>query len=220
MTSCWSKSKTGKKHPYYMCFTKGCESSRKSIPRARMEEEFATLLCGVRPTRSLFDLAKAMFRDAWDGQLVQAKSLAAATRSEIVRIERQIEGLLDRIVEASNPSVINAYEQRIAKLEREKLVAAERSETLGKPLRPFGEMFELSLRFLSNPCKIWDSERLEDKRTVLQLTFLDGLSYCRKGGFRTPQLSVPFTLLGNSAEFCEMAEQAVSCEPVSGKVAC
>lgn len=32
MTSCWSKSKTGKKHPYYMCFTKGCESYRKSIP--------------------------------------------------------------------------------------------------------------------------------------------------------------------------------------------
>ena len=24
MTSCWSKSKTGKRHPYYMCFRKGC----------------------------------------------------------------------------------------------------------------------------------------------------------------------------------------------------
>lgn len=26
LTSCWSKSKTGKKHPYYMCFFKGCDS--------------------------------------------------------------------------------------------------------------------------------------------------------------------------------------------------
>ena len=207
MTSCWSKSKTGKKHPYYMCFNKGCESYRKSIPRDRMEGEFKELLAGVQPTRTLFDLVWAMFKNAWDSQLAQTKSVADAARSEIAKIEKQIEGLLDRIVEASSPSVINAYEKRIAKLEREKLVAVEKSETGGKPQRPFEEMFELSMEFLSNPCKIWDSGLLECKRTVLKLTFLDGLTYCRNEGFRTPQVTVPFALLGNSAGFCEMAER-------------
>ena len=33
LTACWSKSHTGKKHPYYLCPTKGCPSYRKSIRR-------------------------------------------------------------------------------------------------------------------------------------------------------------------------------------------
>jgi len=33
LTAAWSKSGSGKKHPYYMCFKKGCESYRKSIRR-------------------------------------------------------------------------------------------------------------------------------------------------------------------------------------------
>ncbi len=207
MTANWSKSKTGARHPYYMCFTKGCESYRKSIRRDRMEGEFETLLSGVRPTRSLFDMAKSMFKDAWNSQLTQAKNLAAAARNEIAGLEKQIDGLLDRIVDASSPSVINAYEKRIAKLEREKLIAAERSQPHGKPLRPFEEMFELSMQFLSNPCDIWASEHLESKRTVLKLSFLDGLVYSRNEGFRTPQLTVPFALFGNPADFGAMAER-------------
>ncbi len=31
LTSCWSMSKTGKRHAYYLCFKKGCASYRKSI---------------------------------------------------------------------------------------------------------------------------------------------------------------------------------------------
>ena len=36
LTACWSNSKTGKKHPYYMCFSKGCASYCKSIRRGRI----------------------------------------------------------------------------------------------------------------------------------------------------------------------------------------
>ena len=39
--------------------------------------------------------------------------------------EKQIETLLERIVEADNASVIRAYEGKIAKLEREKLLLTE-----------------------------------------------------------------------------------------------
>ncbi len=37
LTANWAKSKTGKKHPYYMCFKKGCDSYRKSIRRDALE---------------------------------------------------------------------------------------------------------------------------------------------------------------------------------------
>ncbi|MCV6574655.1 MAG: recombinase family protein [Cohaesibacter sp.] len=50
LTSCWSKSKTGKKHPYYRCYHKPCESYGKSIKRAKLEGEFDELVKSLKPT--------------------------------------------------------------------------------------------------------------------------------------------------------------------------
>ena len=66
------------------------------------------------------------------------------------------------------------------------------------PQRSFEELFELALGFLSNPWKLWQSEHLEDKRTVLKLAFEDRLTYCRKSGLRTPKTSLPFNMLGEN----------------------
>ncbi|MFG5384189.1 recombinase family protein [Yoonia sp. R2-816] len=63
LTACWSTSKTGKKHPYYLCKTKGCDSYRKSIKRDQIEGDFEGLLQALEPSKGLFQLAKAMFRD-------------------------------------------------------------------------------------------------------------------------------------------------------------
>ena len=196
MTSCWSTSKTGKKHPYYMCFTKGCESYRKSIKRDAMEAEFEALLSDVRPSRTMFEIAKAMFKEAWEQQREQSRTVVQGLRRQLAQAEKQISQLLDRVIEASNPRVVAAYEDRIGALEREKLVLAEKLESGGQSYRPFEEMFELALSFLSNPCKIWESERLEDKQTVLKLTFSDRLTYDRNLGFRTPKTSLIFKALG------------------------
>ena len=195
MTSCWSTSKTGKKHPYYMCFSKGCESYRKSIKRDAMEAEFKALLSTIRPSRTLFEIAKAMFKDAWEQQREQSRAMVQGLRRQMAQAEKQISQLLDRVVEASNPKVIAAYEERIGTLEREKLILAEQLQSGGQVHRPFEEMFELALGFLSNPCKIWESERLEDKQTALRLTFSDRLTYDRNQGFRTPKTSLIFKAL-------------------------
>lgn len=98
-------------------------------------------------------------------------------------------GLLDRIVDASSPSVVTAYENRITALEREKLIMAEKLEVQGRPQRLFDEMFELTMRFLSNPCSIWENNSLAHRHAVLKLTFEHRLTYCRDGGFRTPKHS-------------------------------
>ena len=45
--------------------------------------------------------------------------------------------------------------------------------------------------------RVWVSERLEDKRTVLKLAFADKLAYVRNDGFRTPDLALPFKVLAD-----------------------
>ena len=47
---------------------------------------------------------------------------------------------------------------------------------------------------------------MEDKRTVLKLAFDGNLAYCRKEGFRTPEIALPFkALAGFSADEIGMA---------------
>ena len=195
MTACWSTSKSGKKHPYYFCFTKGCTAYRKSIPRDKIEGEFETLLQHMTPSTGTFQIARAMFKTAWETRLAQAKEIAATLKSEVVRLDRQIEQLLDLVVNANSGTTIAAYERRIAKLEKEKLMAAEKLGQKPGPKRSFEEMFEHACAFLSSPSNIWKNPSAAAKKIVLKLAFTERLEYTRESGFRTPKTALPFKVL-------------------------
>ena len=195
LTACWSKSKTGKKHPYYMCFNRACPANRKSIRREVIEGQFTALLADVEPAPKLFDLVRDMASHVWEQLGQQAKEMRAQSRRRIAEIEKQTASLLDRIVEASSQSVIARYEQRITELERERLIMAERLQTKARPRKTFAEMFELTLGVLSSPCNSWMNGSLAKRHAILKMTFEDRLTYCRNGGFRTPKTSIVFRAL-------------------------
>lgn len=208
LTACWSTSKTGKKHPYYLCFNKECRSHRKSIPRDEIEGEFEGLLKQLTPSDKTFAIVRVMFRHAWDIRLAQAKHTATALKAEVTKLDRQIEQLLDRIVDATSTASISAYERRIAKLEKDKLLVSEKLVRKPDPQRPFEEMFELACDFLSSPWNIWKNGDTTEKRTVLKLAFAERPAYDRKRGFRTPKTTLPFKLLGEiTMGKCKMAER-------------
>jgi site-specific DNA recombinase len=136
-----------------------------------------------------------MFKAAWNQQAQHTAKLIQASRQKIITIEKQIDQLVDRIVETTVPSAVAHYEQRIAQLEKEKLLMEDSLDKTPPPGR-FEELFELSLQFLENPHKLWALGRLEHKRTVLKLAFSDRLSYNRKTGLRTPKTALLFKVLG------------------------
>ncbi len=195
LSAYWARSKTGKRHPYYQCHTKSCTSYRKTIRRDDLEGQFETVLKAMQPTEGLFKLAKAMFRDAWDQRIAQASEIKKSLKRQLANTEKQIDQLLDRVVESSSSKVIRAYETKIEKLERQKLIAAEKLENAGQPRHTFAELFEPAMAFLSSPWKIWDSGRLDMKRLVLRLAFAERLPYYRNQGFRTPEMTLPFKAL-------------------------
>ncbi|WP_092889273.1 hypothetical protein [Roseicitreum antarcticum] len=117
------------------------------------------------------------------------------SKNDIAKINKQIGGFLDRIVEAANPSVITAYETRIGKLERQKLLLSEKLTKQAKPAHTFEDLFELSMALLANPWKVWDSGSLSLKRMVLRLASIERISYARDSGLRTPKLPLPFKAL-------------------------
>ncbi len=195
LTACWATSHTGKKHAYYMCFNRACGTYRKSIPRDELEGRFQEILNSLQPSPSLFAVAKTMFKDAWTQRLGQGEHIAGQFKADLAKVDKQIDHLLTRIVESSNERVISVYESKIAELEKQKLLLAEKMGAREKPRHTSEKMFELALTFLSNPQKLWDSGQIHLRKTVLRLAFSERLTYTRELGFSNPEKAMPFKFL-------------------------
>lgn len=206
MTSCWSKGR--KKHyAYYLCDTPDCPSKRKSIPRAKIEEGAEEILRQLQPTRRLFKLARTMFEDGRKILLAEAERGREALRTQIIDTEREIETVLERIVDTSSKTMIKAYEARIEKLERQKIRLTEQAENCIPSKGHLNEFIEHALTFLASPWTIYEKGEFALKRTVLKLAFAEPLRYSREKGYRTVETAFPFKVL---AEFslikCGMVE--------------
>ncbi|WP_107497004.1 hypothetical protein [Thalassobius sp. I31.1] len=160
-----------------------------------LEGEFDALMQSLTPSDDMFTMASKMFRDAWGQRAGQMEADKRLIRTERNRLAKQIEGLLDRVVDADSPTLITAYEKRIEKMEREKLILEEKLQNKGKPLHTFEQMFEHALQFLSNPWKLWKSGNLIAQRTALRLAFAEQITFARNEGLRTPKTTLPFKVL-------------------------
>ncbi len=128
-------------------------------------------------------------------RLAEAHNAKDTNARQLADLEEQIESLLDRIIDASSPSVITAYEGRIGKLERERLLLRERAAKTLPPKGRFEEFIELSLDFLAKPWNIYENGSLLLKQTVLRLAFTEPLRYSRESGYRTIETAFPFKVL-------------------------
>lgn len=95
-----------------------------------------------------------MFREAWNRRLAQSAEITKTFQAKLKGIERDIDKLLDRIVDASNPNVFRAYEKKVASLEHEKALTEEGLVRAGTPRHTLEESFELALEFPLRPWTI------------------------------------------------------------------
>lgn len=194
MRSCWSRGRSAK-YPYYLCHTKGCDQYGKSVRKEKVEGEFEVLLQELRPSTDLFHMSLEMFKELWEHRMESAKEEAVETKKQLLQLDRKTDQFLDRIADADSPILVETYEKRIRLLQKQKVKMNENIRNCGRPLRSFDESYRTAFEFLGNPHKLWSSDRIEDKRTVLRLAFSEKLPYYRNEGFRTAQTSLPFRVL-------------------------
>ncbi len=194
LRSSWSTGHS-KRYPYYLCQTKSCEAYGKSIPRDKVESQVGDLIKTLQPTRNLITLATAMFRQAWAARQSQAQAVRISAKTEALRLDKEINAVLDRIMSASNNAIIRRYEDKVEMLEHQKAMMLEKLDNQSEPKGGFEEKLELALRFLANPGKIWENGGIQTRRLVLKLAFTTPITYCPKEGARTPVLSLPFKAL-------------------------
>lgn len=191
LTSCWSKGRSAK-YPYYLCQQPNCPSRCKSARHGRIEGEFESLLRELRPSRQIFMLATDVFRTLWNERVKELSEGKKGIESELRKIERDTEQMLDRLVDAGSQTLVAAYERRIRSLEERKVELREKVAQCGRPLADFDTTYRTAMTFLGNPWKLWLSPRYEDKRAVLKLVFRERLPHHRETGYRTALTSLPF----------------------------
>lgn len=209
LTSCWSKSGTGKRYAYYLCHNKPCDSYGKSIKRESIEGDFKALLSAMRPAAPVVRMIGAMVKQAWINQNATLGDMRAELQKQVKSIELQIDGLMDRLVDASSTLTAKAFERKIEALEKERLHAQEKLQNKAKPKATPHQILELALTFLASPCKIWESGNLTLQKLTLRLAFSEELAYSRNEGFRTPKTTLPFKVLGRfDTPKCKMVPAA------------
>ena len=170
LTAGWSRGKYDS-FADYRCRTKGCERFGKSIRKDQIEGDFEKLLENVQPSRSALGMVQAMFQHCWDMQDEQAQSLKGDVKKRIKQADKDIAALVDMAVNPSSPTVLTAYEKKIERIEHEKLALQEKLANPGRTGYSQSSLFELSMRFLASPCKVWDSGRFDLRQIVLRLVF-------------------------------------------------
>ncbi len=216
LTACWSKGGSGNRHAYYHCPKSGCEHYGKSIRRADLEGEFEELLKTLQPRRELHQVACVMFEELWADQVQRQEAMRQSLEQQRAEAKKEVERLLERIVDADSATVIRAFEHKIDSIEKELLVFDEKLANCGKPAREPGRSLRTALEFIGKPYDIWASGVFENQRTVLKFAFTRGIEYVRGEGLRTPEesdFSLPFQVIkkvgeGQNMGKCEMARLA------------
>ena len=150
---------------------------------------------GLTPTAKTFELAGQMFRDAWDRRRSNTKEESSRYRTRLRQIDTEVSSLIDRAARTQHEETAHAYETRIAELRSETAALEEKLAQQAVPEGKFDEMFELSMKILASPCKIWEKGSYELKRTVLRMAFSDPLRVSRETGLRTAETTLPFKAL-------------------------
>tara|TARA_R110000787_G_scaffold16622_17_gene50540 strand:+ start:37032 stop:38723 length:1692 start_codon:yes stop_codon:yes gene_type:complete len=194
LTGGWSTGKY-KKYPYYFCHHQGCSERGKTIPVAKLHGRFEELLKSLQPSRQFLGMAKVMFTMAWDAQAARLSQAAETYGNKAHELEAEIGKVVDRMIEVSNPRALKAFEERIETLEREKLIALEKAAKKPTSLRPFDEMFELSMRFLANPYECWKMGGKAARNMVVRLAFDEPLQHTRESGCLNSKKSNVFRVL-------------------------
>ena len=199
LTGGWAKG-SARHYAYYWCSNSACEVRGKTIPRNKIEAEFADILRDLTPSKTMIDIFRKIMRARWvqRGEELQQNRKDLAT--EAARIESDISSLISRIVETSNPRIASAFEERIEELQLQKQVLAEKAANLGKPIMSFDDLFEHAVQFLSSPKKLWDSSDLALRRLVIRLSFSGHVQYARGKGFEHPSYSGVFNIINNLGE--------------------
>lgn len=198
MRASWNTGRS-KKYPNYWCQTNGCQYRYKVTKRKEVHEQFETILSSAKLEKDKIELAKAIFVDTWNNLSQKGYQQSQCLQQELNTIDEKIDSLVERISSTSSEALIETYEKKVTNLSVRKTEVENSLKTPTYTEQQFGTALNKIYNTLEKPLLLWNSDNLEDKRTILYMFFENGLQFRYKQGFGTANFSDGINLLRDSA---------------------
>ena len=189
-TSSWSTSRNKQKHPYYACLTKGCPVYGKSIKRSDIEDGYGNLLKEFNPKPVAIKLFTLRAVSKWEEKIKGIEKTKQNIESDILQNNERIGSLAERAAQSTVPSVTNAYEKQIEKLDSENKELQEKLHRIESVKIDFRTALDEVLGYIKSPYNTWQNGDLDTRHTISSMVFQGKPSYERKTGFRTADFAV------------------------------
>lgn len=194
ITTQYSTSHTGKKHPYYCCASKIC-TGRHSIRKDKMEGDFFDLLKSLQMPKQMIDL----FDKCLEQRFLNKKDVFTGQKQEKRNRVREIEAKMKQVEESllkvSTPGLILKYESDWALLNQEK---EQLTEQLDDSLLLENDLLEITKKtkdIFTSPLAFWDLWDLETRQLLVRVWFGDELTYSDQDWYHTSQKSVVYSVI-------------------------
>ena len=186
LTSWYSKSKTGKLHPYYWCSNKFC-GARENIPKDLFENWFLNLLNKYKLSDELlssFDLIlKRERKDSQDQEVSQRNK----SQWGKVKLENQMNTIEEAMLKTQNPALYKKLEQDRAKLNSEKLLMEEEVHNSMFTEKEFLSTSQKTKWIIYEPLTFWKKATPQIRQLLIGVRFWWDLKYNKNSGYRTPE---------------------------------
>lgn len=153
------------------------------------------LLQKITPSPVMVKLVEDIVEQARDIKLGSYEEVVGGLKDDRRGLDRKIQQFLDWIVTTDSATLVATYEKQIKNLEHRKALVEEKIEKCGTLDDSFEKVNRTAMDFLANPHRYWRVADLTGKRILLKATFSRQVSYKKGEGYRTPDLSLPFSVL-------------------------
>ena len=181
------------KYPYYRCDnTKKCDLSPKSISRDVIHNDFIKILKKASIRKEVLTLADKIMEDTFSKNSTHLKGIKHHNDIKVKELISLKNKQLEKIIRASNPSVIKVLEKEVNSIDSQ-IAALREYEVPKDDLKQFTLQ---GLAILEKPHIVWQSSNLNKKRMIFDLIFENNLKVMN-GRIGTAKYSLPYRLMSN-----------------------
>jgi len=188
LTACWVKGRS-KRHPYYYCQNKKCESNWKVIKKETIESQFTELLKKITLKKDILNILQVIFDEVWAEEIKNIGELQNELKFKKMDLEKKIGELTTLILSAKLQSVKRAYERQIESASEEIELIEINTPINNINLNiPYRTALERATGLLKSPYSIWITLGTKEQQNLFYFIFEEKLLYSKKDGYRTAQI--------------------------------
>ena len=185
LTSWYSKSKTGKKHPYYGCSNKFCEV-RENVPKDLFETQFMDLLGKHTLTPELLSAFDFILkRERGNSKQYEAKQKDKKQWQKI-QLENKMKALEESMIKTQIPALYSKLESDWSVLNNEKLLLEEEMHGSLCTDQEFPALSKKTSCIIREPLTFRKKSNPQIRQLLIRVRFGGEIKYQKKSGYRTP----------------------------------